>query len=108
MEILKNVQLLDDSYLAEVSGGVNFKGAQAKEGAAKFFSSPVGIIATVGATVTTIALTVLGTIFLPKGFIWAGNKLFGEKEDSKLGKWFKLHYDARQEADKKYEEKLAE
>lgn len=88
MEILKNVQLLDDSYLAEVSGGdVNLKGAQAKEGFAKFISSPAGIIATAGAAVTTVALTVLGTIFLPKtprlAATIASKGWFGKK----AGKW---------------------
>ncbi len=66
MEILENVQVLDDSFLAEVSGGVEWKAAAGKEAAGKFFDTWFGWAVTGVAGVATIALSVLGTIFLPK------------------------------------------
>ena len=66
MEILKNVQLLDDSYLAEVSGGAGFGRAEGKKSAGEFFSTWYGCVVTGFAGAATIALSVLATIFLPK------------------------------------------
>lgn len=66
MEILKNVQLLDDSYLAEVSGGAGFGRAAGKEAAGKFFDTWYGWVVTGVAGTATVALSVLATIFLPK------------------------------------------
>lgn len=66
MEILKNVQLLDDSYLAEVSGGAGFGRAAGKEAAGKFFDTWYGWVVTGVAGTATVALSVLATLFGPK------------------------------------------
>lgn len=75
MEILKNVQLLDDSYLAEVSGGVEFGRAAGKKAAGEFFDTWYGWFVTCVAGTATVAISVLGALFGPKLFAKACSNL---------------------------------